>query len=189
MFATLSLSGGRSKQMVLAPSEAVIRTGERSLVILAEGDGKFRQQEVEIGIEMGGSTEIRKGLTAGDKVVLSGQFLIDSEASLKSGISRLEAPMAPKAEPAAPAPTGLHKGTGVVTGVSAPDGYLELKHDPIASMKWPVMQMGFSVPDKKLLEGVKKGDTVEFEMKGLPNKEGDFVIESLKLSPGAKAAK
>ncbi len=181
MFATLSLSSGRAKQAVLVPNEAVIRTGERSLVILAEGDGKFRQQDVEVGIETGGSSEIRKGLKAGDKVVISGQFLIDSEASLKAGI--------PRAEPAsAPVVSALHKGTGVVTGVSAPDGYLELKHDPIASMKWPVMQMGFSVPDKKLLAGVKKGDTVEFEMRGVPNKDGDFVIESLKRGAPAKSA-
>ena len=171
MFATLMLSSGRAPQAVLVPSEAVIRTGERSLVVLAEGDGKFRQQDVEVGIEMGGSTEVRKGLKAGDKVVLSGQFLIDSEASLKSGLSRMEAP--PKAGAV------LHKGRGVVTGVSAPDGYLELKHEPIPSMQWGVMQMGFAVADKKLLEGVKAGDTVEFEMRGVPNKDGDFVVEKL----------
>ena len=155
MFATLILSSGRAQQAVLVPSEAVIRTGERSLVILAEGDGKFRQRDVELGIEMGGSSEIRKGLRPGDKVVLSGQFLIDSEASLRAGIARMEPS---KPEPAVPpaskaAAPELHKGTGVVTGVSAPDGYLELKHDPIPSLKWPVMQMGFAVADKKLLEG------------------------------------
>ena len=120
---------------------------------------------------MGGSTEIRKGLKAGDRVVLSGQFLIDSEASLKSGLSRMETP--PKAAAV------LHKGRGVVTGVSAPDGYLELKHEPIPSMQWGVMQMGFAVADKKLLEGVKPGDTVAFEMRGVPNKDGDFVVEKL----------
>src|SRR5207244_3928216 len=106
------------------------------------------------GVEMGGSSEIRKGLKAGDKVVLSGQFLIDSETSLRSGMARLETAK-PEPSPtaaAAPAPASgvLHKGTGVVTGVSAPDGYLELKHDPIQSLKWPVMQMGFAVADKKL---------------------------------------
>jgi Cu(I)/Ag(I) efflux system membrane fusion protein len=184
MFATLSLSSGRATQALLVPSEAVIRTGERSLVVLAESEGRFRQQDVEVGIEMGGSTEIRKGLKAGDKVVLSGQFLIDSEASLKAGLSRMEAP--------AQAGAVLHKGRGVVTGVSAPDGYLELKHEPIPSMKWGEMQMGFAVGDKKILEGVKNGDVVEFEMRGVPNKDGDFVVEKLTREPdhaGHKAAK
>jgi len=185
MFATLSLSSGRATQAVLVPSEAVIRTGERSLVVLAESEGRFRQQDVEVGIEMGGSTEIRKGLKAGDKVVLSGQFLIDSEASLKAGLSRMEAP-ANAGAPAKPGPV-LHKGRGVVTGVSAPDGYLELKHEPIPSMKWGVMQMGFAVADKKLLDGVKKGDVVEFEMRGLPNKDGDFVVERLARQAGQPA--
>lgn len=73
----------------------------------------------------------------------------------------------------------LHKGRGVVTGVSAPDGYLELKHEPIESMQMPGMQMGFSVPDKQLLEGLQKGDIVEFEMRGKPDEGGDFVIERL----------
>jgi membrane fusion protein, copper/silver efflux system len=175
MFATLSLSAGKGKPVVLVPSEALIRTGERSLVILVEADGKYRRQEVEPGIEFGGQSEVRKGLKPGEKVVLSGQFLLDSEANLSAGLSRMES-----AAPASAAAPVLHKGKGVVTGVSPPDGYLELKHDPIASMKWPVMQMGFSVPDKKLLEGLGKGDEVEFEMRGLPNKDGDFVIERLK---------
>lgn len=178
MFATLSLSTGRTRQAVLVPSEAVIHSGERSLVVLAESEGRFRRQEVDVGIESAGSTEIRKGLKPGDKVVLSAQFLIDSEASLKAGLSRIESP--------APSAPVLHKARGVVTGVSAPDGYLELKHEPIPSMKWGEMQMGFAVADKKLLDGVKKGDAVEFEMRGLPNKEGDFVVERLTRRPGAK---
>ncbi len=80
----------------------------------------------------------------------------------------------------------LHKGRGIVTGVSAPDGYLELKHEPIPSMRMGEMQTGFAVADKKLLEGVKKGDAVEFEMSGLPNKDGDFAIERLQRVPGGK---
>jgi Cu(I)/Ag(I) efflux system membrane fusion protein len=180
MFATLSLSSGRAAQAVLVPSEAVIRTGERSLVLLMEAEGRFRRQDVEAGIEMGGSTEIRKGLKAGDKVVLSGQFLLDSEASLRAGLSRLEAPGPDKSGAV------LHKGKGVVTGVSAPDGHLELKHEPIPSMKWGVMQMGFAVTDRKLLDGLRKGDVVEFDMRGTPNKEGDFVVEKVRKIAGGK---
>ena len=89
MFATLAFSG-TAADAVLIPSEAVIRTGARDLVVLALGDGRFRATEVEVGGESGGETAIRKGLQPGDKVVLSGQFLIDSEASLKSAVTRLE---------------------------------------------------------------------------------------------------
>ncbi|WP_242187562.1 efflux RND transporter periplasmic adaptor subunit [Sphingomonas sp. CARO-RG-8B-R24-01] len=81
MFATVHL-GGTSDTGLLVPSEAVIRTGKRTLVMLADGKGRFRPAEVRIGREASGQTEILAGLSAGEKVVASGQFLLDSEASL-----------------------------------------------------------------------------------------------------------
>lgn len=81
MFATVHL-GGTSDTALLVPSEAVIRTGKRTLVMLADGKGHFRPGEVRIGREASGQTEILAGLTPGEKVVASGQFLLDSEASL-----------------------------------------------------------------------------------------------------------
>jgi membrane fusion protein, copper/silver efflux system len=90
MFATLVFAQGTGAEALLVPSEAVIRTGERSVVIVAEGEGRFRQQDVKLGFESGGKTEIRKGLAEGDKVVVSGQFLIDSEASLRATGTRME---------------------------------------------------------------------------------------------------
>jgi len=81
MFAQVVL-GGTSGTALLVPSEAVIRTGTRTLVMLAAGNGRYRPAEVRTGREGGGQTEILEGLTAGEKVVASGQFLLDSEASL-----------------------------------------------------------------------------------------------------------
>ena len=81
MFATVAL-GGDSSPALLVPSEAVIRTGTRSIVMLEMGDGRYHPAEVATGREGGGKTEILRGLTAGEKVVASGQFLLDSEASL-----------------------------------------------------------------------------------------------------------
>ena len=81
MFATVAL-GGDARPALLVPSEAVIRTGTRTIVMLEMGDGRYHPAEVEAGREGGGTTEILRGLTAGEKVVASGQFLLDSEASL-----------------------------------------------------------------------------------------------------------
>lgn len=81
MFASVSL-GGDQHQALLVPSEAVIRTGARTLVMLALADGRYRPAEVRLGAEGGGKTEIMAGLAPGEKVVASGQFLLDSEASL-----------------------------------------------------------------------------------------------------------
>ena len=168
MFATLAFASA-SVQAVLVPSEAVIRTGSRDVVIVAIGEGKFRATEVEVGTEAGGQTAVRRGLQPGDKVVLSGQFLIDSEASLTSTIARLE--------------ETRHKGRGKVLEVDAKAGRVDLEHEPIASLQWPSMTMGFAVPDRKALAQVKPGDTVEFEIPGKPNADGDYVIEKLRRVP------
>ena len=70
------------------PTEAIIQTGKRMVAMLAEDNGRFRPVDVEIGIESGGQTEIKRvACRLGQRVVVSSQFLIDSEASLK-GVSR-----------------------------------------------------------------------------------------------------
>ena len=81
MFATVAL-GGDASTALLVPSEAVIRTGTRTIVMLATGTGRYQPAEVRTGREGGGQTEILEGLAVGEKVVASGQFLLDSEASL-----------------------------------------------------------------------------------------------------------
>ena len=89
MFATIDFAPTRRTDAVLVPSEAVIRTGKRTVVIVAQGEGHFAPVDVETGIESHGQTEIRKGVRDGDSVVVSGQFLIDSEANLKAAIERM----------------------------------------------------------------------------------------------------
>ncbi len=172
MYATLTLSP-RAREGLLVPSEAVIRTGERSVVILADGSGKFRAVDVEVGMESGGDAEIRTGLKAGDRVVVSGQFLIDSEANLRTTLTRLEG--AGEAQ-AAPPQDGRHRGSGRVTDLDLTKGRVELDHGPIPSMKWPSMKMGFAVEHVGEIAKLKKGDKVEFELLGRPNKDGDYVV-------------
>jgi len=172
MYATLAFAV-RGREGLLVPSEAVIRTGERNVVILAEREGMFRAVDVEVGMESGDSAEIRKGLKAGDRVVVSGQFLIDSEASLRTTIARLEGAAEPQA---APTGAGLHRGTGKVTDLDLTTGRVELDHGPIPSLKWPPMKMGFAVEHVGEIAKLKKGDKVEFELRGEPNKDGDYVV-------------
>jgi Cu(I)/Ag(I) efflux system membrane fusion protein len=91
MFASIRLTPGARAQALLVPTEAVIQTGTRSVVMVALGDGKFSPVDVETGVDANGMTEIRKGVTAGQKVVVSGQFLLDSEASLRGTKARMGA--------------------------------------------------------------------------------------------------
>ena len=183
MFATLVFHGERRKNAVLVPSEAVIRTGARDVVIVALGEGRFRATPVEVGTESGGQSEIRKGLQAGDNVVLSGQFLIDSEASLGATLSRLEA--SPEQPQASAREAGAHKSRGRVKEVDAAAGRVELEHEPIPAMQWPAMTMGFIAEDKAQLAGLKKGDVVEFEVKPKPDQDGNYLVSKI-AKAGAK---
>jgi Cu(I)/Ag(I) efflux system membrane fusion protein len=180
MFASLAFAGEQSTETVLVPSEAVIRTGQRSVVIVDTGKGRFRATPVELGFESGGQSEIRKGLKPGDKVVLSGQFLIDSEASLSATVGRIEG----SGEAEAASGEAMHKGRGKVTEVDPAKGRVELDHEAIPSMQWPQMKMGFAVKDKAQLAPLKKGDSVEFELRAKPSQDGDYVIE--RIAPGGK---
>jgi RND family efflux transporter, MFP subunit len=94
MFATVSIAPRAAREAVLVPSEAVIVTGERAVVIVDRGQGRFEPVTVRVGRDEGGRTEILEGIDAGTRVVASGQFLIDSEASLR-GVERRMAPPAP----------------------------------------------------------------------------------------------
>jgi membrane fusion protein, copper/silver efflux system len=89
MFATVHLRGSTPDQMLTVPTEAVIKTGTRSVVIVADDGSHFRPALVRVGAEHGGRSEILEGLAAGQKVVASGQFLIDSEASLRGAFENL----------------------------------------------------------------------------------------------------
>jgi membrane fusion protein, copper/silver efflux system len=168
MYATVAL-GGRGREAVLVPSEAVIRTGERSVVILAAGEGKFRAVDVEVGMEADSDTEIRKGLKAGDRVVVSGQFLIDSEASLRGTLARLEGV-------GAEASASVHKAEGVL--VSGNDKFLLIKHGPIPSAGMGAMTMEFPAPKSGLPAGVKAGDRIRFEF---TMKDGE--VQATKVEP------
>ncbi len=91
MYANVTLYAGEKQEVVFIPREALISTGEAQRVILDLGDGRFAPRVVTAGMESGDSVEILQGVTEGETVVTSGQFLIDSEASLKASLARMGA--------------------------------------------------------------------------------------------------
>jgi Cu(I)/Ag(I) efflux system membrane fusion protein len=92
MYAHVKIFGGPREDTIVIPLEALIRTGREERVILALGEGRFESRTVTAGIESGDWVEILSGVDTGDRVVVSGQFLIDSEASLKASIRRMGSP-------------------------------------------------------------------------------------------------
>jgi membrane fusion protein, copper/silver efflux system len=89
LFVNMKFADVRSAKALLVPTEAVIQTGRRAVVMLAEEGGRFAPVDVDTGLEFDGQTEVKRGLKSGQRVVVSSQFLIDSEASLKGVEARL----------------------------------------------------------------------------------------------------
>lgn len=90
MYANATIQTAARDNVLTVPREALLRTGTQDTVIVALGEGRFKPAVVRTGAEDGRFTEILEGLDEGAQVVLSGQFLLDAEASFKSAMSRLE---------------------------------------------------------------------------------------------------
>jgi len=183
MFATVSLRPAASSEVLLVPTEAVIQTGKRSLVIVEQADGRFQPIEVKLGAEANGQTEVRKGLQAGQKVVASGQFLIDSEASLKGMEERMDGSAAPAAPRSAPVAVQTHHGVGIVEKVGKDE--ITISHGAITSLNWPPMTMGFKPPPTGLPGNIHVGGKVSFDIR--ENADGDYQI--VRIAPAAGATK
>jgi Cu(I)/Ag(I) efflux system membrane fusion protein len=160
MFATVVFAGA-SRPALLVPSEAVIRTGKRTLVMLAKDGGRYLPAEITAGREARGRTEVLSGLAEGEKVVASGQFLLDSEASLSGVQARPAANPAPmKMAPA------LYETTGRIEQLTADS--VTLSHEPVPALKWPAMTMQFGLAKGVAPAGLKTGDRVRFTFDQAP---------------------
>uniref|UniRef100_UPI001300932B efflux RND transporter periplasmic adaptor subunit n=1 Tax=Pseudomonas sichuanensis TaxID=2213015 RepID=UPI001300932B len=166
--------GENADDSLLLPAEAVIRTGKRDLVMVAEDQGRFRPVEVLLGQENGGQVTILKGLQAGQKVVASGQFLIDSEASLKG----IEATTASDS-PAASQPPELHEADGRIVQIEG--NQLTIAHGPFVTLGMPGMTMTFHVADPTLITGLKVGERIRF---GVRKRDDGMVIEQINALEG-----
>ena len=128
---------------------------------------------MQLGADLGDTIEVTSGLREGDQVVASGQFLIDSEARLKSVLGAMAA--APAAASSAPAAAqaaagsapamapGVHVADGMVESVEP--GSITISHGPVPTLKWPGMTMGFGKPDPKAFPDVRAGDSVQFQFR------------------------
>jgi len=172
MFTTVRFDAAQEKEALLVPSEAVIRTGQRNIVMVDAGKDGFLAADIKTGREASGMVEVLDGLKPGQKVVTSGQFLIDSEASLRGTANRVAEPQG-ASTPAAPA--AEHEGVGRIEAMSA--GSLTISHGPIDSINWGAMTMDFAVPPTGLPKGFKQGDRVRFRFH--MNSDGEPVLSSV----------
>jgi Cu(I)/Ag(I) efflux system membrane fusion protein len=92
MYANVKIFGGAKEDTIVIPLEGLIRTGRKQRVIISLGEGRFEARDVRAGIESGNYVEILDGIKEGEKIVTSGQFLIDSEASMRASLERMTEP-------------------------------------------------------------------------------------------------
>ena len=151
--AQVRLNRSTEHSVLWVPSEAVIRTGRRTLVMLVEDAGRYRPVEVQLGQESDGKIAIVKGLDEGQKVVTSGQFLLDSEASLKGIVANSE-----EESPPSGAAASLHEADGQIVEIN--DKEVTLAHGPFKTLGMPGMTMTFPLANPALMQGLKAGDKV-----------------------------
>ena len=180
MLLRLRVAGSKTSRLVVA-SEAVIRTGTRSVVIVRNDKGAFEPREVSVGADSGDDVEIVTGLHEGEQVVASGQFLIDSEARLRSVLGNMTSPASAPAS-GDPAAAMVHLGEGKVEKVAS--DAITISHGPVATLQWPAMTMAFAKPSPTTFADIKPGDRVRFRFKaGGPS--GYELVAVQKLTPGA----
>jgi RND family efflux transporter MFP subunit len=133
MYVDVMIRSKAANDVLQVPSDAVIRTGTRNIVITALGEGKFLPKEVTIGPEGQGLVEIKSGLDEGETVVVSGQFLIDSESNLKQAVTKMTE---------APAQQG------------APSGAVQAKPAGKAEETPPAMQLKLNEEQRRLMSEI-----------------------------------
>lgn len=154
MTGDVAFTGAAFRQALTIPAEAVIRTGQRTVVIVARDGGGFEPTDVTLGAALGDRLEIASGLSEGQRVVASGQFLIDSEANLTGVLERLRGA-------SAMTPMADYEATGKVTAIDASG--VTIAHSPVPRLNWPEMTMAFGWGD--LAHDVVVGDEVVFSFR------------------------
>ncbi len=158
MYAQLMIDSAATEHAVLIPREALIRVAQQSRVVLALGDGRYKSIAVGVGRIGEREVQITDGLTAGDEVVVSAQFLLDSESSKSSDFLR----MGDQSHSAQPDRVWV---IAVVKTLALESNTLTLAHEPVPSWKWPAMTMDFSlqsgVATAELAEGQRIAILIE----------------------------
>ena len=182
MFAQVELGVSAKAKVITVPLSAVIDSGTRQIILLAQGDGRFTPREVKLGARSDNYVEVLDGVKEGELVVVAANFLIDAESNLKAAIAGFgAAPPAPAATASASAVKGAgHQAQGVIDSIDAKDNSVNLRHGPVASLKWPAMTMEFKLANAALLKDLKAGDQVSVEF--VERQAGEWVITAIQPS-------
>jgi Cu(I)/Ag(I) efflux system membrane fusion protein len=176
MFAQITIHQTSDEQALLIPKEALIRTGKQNRVVLALGEGSYKSVEVRVGRYDNESVEILEGLSDGEEVVSSAQFLLDSESSKSSDFKRMNHDES-KIDDSVPASVWV---SAQIQRVMANHKMLTLIHAPIPEWGWPEMTMDFIATDSVDLSQLKKGHSLHVEVTKTSN--GDYQVSNIHVT-------
>nr|WP_086937410.1 efflux RND transporter periplasmic adaptor subunit [Thaumasiovibrio occultus] len=151
MYANIQIHAQSYNDVLVVPRQAIIHNGDMTRVVLALGDGKYRSARIVTGRQTHDWVEITEGLTLGDKVVTSAQFMLDSESSQSADLSRIN---------------------GIDTEQVEVEGYLiatvgeqlKISHLPVEAWDWPAMVMNFDVTSGVSVPVFEEGTPVRFTL-------------------------
>ena len=154
MFAQVVIDTPVITNTIVVPKQAVIRTGKQDRVVLALGDGQFKSISVSIGAVSGDKVQVLSGLTDGDMVVTSAQFLIDSESSKSSDFERMVQTQIPDS-------VWME---GEINAVYTDSRAANITHGPAEPWDWPEMTMDFDIAEQVDINELAAGQTLHFEV-------------------------
>lgn len=171
MYAEVDIPVAGDRPVITVPNSAVIDSGLKQVVLVQLGEGRFEPRSVKLGQRGSEFVQVLEGIQEGEKVVTSANFLIDAESNLKAALSVMQ-----KADASAASSAG-HHGEGILNAIDAANDSVTISHQPIASLKWPVMKMEFVLANASLVNGIQPGAAISFEF--VERQPGEWVITSL----------
>jgi membrane fusion protein, copper/silver efflux system len=166
MYANVALKVGAGGTALSIPVSAIIDSGTTQRVIVQKEEGRFEPREVKLGLRGDDYVEVLEGVREGEQVVVAANFLIDSESNLKAALGGMKEPK----------PTVSHHALGTLDSVES-DGTVMVTHDPVPSLNWPKMTMGFALANSALVDKIKPGAAIHFEF--VERKPGEWVITQI----------
>jgi len=185
MFANAIIAEGKGSKVLAVPTSAVIDSGTKQVVLVRLAEGRFEPRNVSLGNRSNDYVEVLNGISEGEQVVTSANFLIDSESNLKAALGSMSSTNVGRDSSRQPS-VGLkpdlqkngvgHQVQGILEALNA-DGTVSITHDPISALKWPSMTMDFALANPSLVSDIKPGSTISFEI--VERGQGEWVITQL----------
>ncbi|MEC6833677.1 efflux RND transporter periplasmic adaptor subunit [Photobacterium toruni] len=169
MFANITLTPKTETAVLTIPTQAVIRSGNMTRVVIAEGNGKYRSAKIRIGREADNLVEVIAGLTTTDRIVTSAQFMLDSESSKSADLSRINS------IDSVDKVASVTWVQGEITAINADQRILTINHQPVSAWNWPAMTMDFNLDKNIKIKELAIGQQIEFELQKTANNQYNII--------------